>query len=421
MFDRARGLVGLRQVVRRWFVTLAPALLLTAAIGCQPAPEHGQVEGSESADSITGASPTANSGLPARFELEFLGDFNFTTGATVEGSDFGGLSGIRFDPRSDTYIALSDGRPDTRYFTLTISVDDAGIEVVPTGVTYLQTHEDNPSIPTFVDSEAIAIAPNGNLFITSEGKGDTHPDPRIDPAILEYTADGHFLRAIPIPDKYMGEREGPQTRGTRDNLGFEAMVLSPDGSRLFAATESALAQDDPPADFEAGSRARLIEFAIEGDEVRVVGEYVYPIDPVAEPPDFGRAWAVNGVVELLALDNNVFLALERTYVEEFDTDGPRKRLNRARLYKISLADADDIKDEFTIKDRDFNTVEKELLFDFDEIVDRLSPGYPSLDNYEGMCFGPPFPDGGRTLVVVSDNNFLEWQRTSFLLFKIAEN
>ena len=42
----------------------------------------------------------------------------------------------------------------------------------------------------------------------------------------------------------------------------------------------------------------------------------------------------------------------------------------------------------------------------------------NLDNFEGMSFGPPGPDGGATLLFVSDDNFRKTQRTSFLLFSI---
>jgi hypothetical protein len=42
----------------------------------------------------------------------------------------------------------------------------------------------------------------------------------------------------------------------------------------------------------------------------------------------------------------------------------------------------------------------------------------TLDNFEGMAFGPRL-DGGPTLILVSDDNFSTIQRTTFLLFSIA--
>jgi hypothetical protein len=52
-------------------------------------------------------------------------------------------------------------------------------------------------------------------------------------------------------------------------------------------------------------------------------------------------------------------------------------------------------------------------------VKGLSPELAQLDNFEGMAFGPDLPDGARTLLLVSDDNFNPHQRTAFLLFRIV--
>jgi len=43
-----------------------------------------------------------------------------------------------------------------------------------------------------------------------------------------------------------------------------------------------------------------------------------------------------------------------------------------------------------------------------------------LDNTEGMTFGPRLPNGNRTLVFVSDDNFRASQITQFLAFELTE-
>ena len=43
-----------------------------------------------------------------------------------------------------------------------------------------------------------------------------------------------------------------------------------------------------------------------------------------------------------------------------------------------------------------------------------------LDNTEGMTFGPRLPNGNRTLVFVSDDNFRKSQITQFLAFEVIE-
>lgn len=56
---------------------------------------------------------------------------------------------------------------------------------------------------------------------------------------------------------------------------------------------------------------------------------------------------------------------------------------------------------------------KEPALDFNELG-------VTLDNVESMAFGPDLPDGPRTLVLVSDNNFSETQETQFLAFTLGD-
>jgi hypothetical protein len=41
-----------------------------------------------------------------------------------------------------------------------------------------------------------------------------------------------------------------------------------------------------------------------------------------------------------------------------------------------------------------------------------------IDNVEGVTLGPNLPNGNRSLIFVTDNNFLPTQKTQFLLFEI---
>jgi hypothetical protein len=47
-----------------------------------------------------------------------------------------------------------------------------------------------------------------------------------------------------------------------------------------------------------------------------------------------------------------------------------------------------------------------------------STGVSRVDNLEGMTFGPALPNGKRSLVLVSDNNFNPLQLTQFLAFEV---
>ena len=56
----------------------------------------------------------------------------------------------------------------------------------------------------------------------------------------------------------------------------------------------------------------------------------------------------------------------------------------------------------------------------ERLLDLAELGIP-LDNLEGMTLGPQLPDGTRSLLLVSDDNFNDLQATQFLLFRLRGN
>ena len=122
------------------------------------------------------------------------------------------------------------------------------------------------------------------------------------------------------------------------------------------------------------------------------------------------AFAVNGLVELVALDRHTFLAMERSFSVGAPGTG-----NTIKLYVVELAGAKNISARASLAGQldKIRPVQKTLLLDLDDL------GIP-LDNVEGMAFGPDLADGRRTLVLVSDNNFAPAQFTQFLLFAFTE-
>jgi 3-phytase len=87
--------------------------------------------------------------------------------------------------------------------------------------------------------------------------------------------------------------------------------------------------------------------------------------------------------------------------------------NTIKLYEVALPGADDVNgfDSLSTLLSGIEPVEKTLLLNLDTL------GIP-LDNVEGMTFGPRLPDGRRSLVLVSDNNFSAVAFTQFLLFAV---
>jgi 3-phytase len=119
---------------------------------------------------------------------------------------------------------------------------------------------------------------------------------------------------------------------------------------------------------------------------------------------------VNGLVELLPLDNEHLIAMERS----FSVGAPGTGTS-IKLCTVSLSRATDVNGVDSLQDRldRVRPATKRLLLDLDGL------GIP-LDNVEGLAFGPRLPDGRRSVVLVSDNNFAAGQFTQFLLFALAK-
>jgi Ca2+-binding RTX toxin-like protein len=139
-----------------------------------------------------------------------------------------------------------------------------------------------------------------------------------------------------------------------------------------------------------------------------VGEFLYVTDPVADAPNPSGGFNTNGLVELLALDNNgTFLTLERSFSTGVG--------NSVKLYETSILGATDISNLDSVNGVDVDApARKRLLLDFGELG-------ITLDNLEGLALGPTLLDGRQSLIVVADNNFSNTQFTQILSFALDLN
>jgi hypothetical protein len=353
------------------------------------------------------ASPAAAVDPQARTPaLQFLGQAVLPTATTFAGTVVGGLSSITYDAARDVYYVLSDDRSQinpARFYTVGIDLDgsfDAG-DIEFRGVTALEAPGGGPYPLLSLDPEGLALTKAGDLVLTSEG--DTNR--LIDPFVRRYDLGGHFLASLPVPAPFLPTADG--SSGVRNNLGFEAAGVAPSGRFFFTGTENALFQDGPAATVTGGSPSRLLRYKLQTG--RLDREYLYVTDPVAETPVPPTAFSVNGLVELLPLNNEFLLAMERSFSVGVPGTG-----NEIKLYRIGLAGADDVSavDSLTGLLGSLRPAQKTLLLDLGTL------GVP-LDNVEGMTLGPDLPDGRQSLVMVSDNNFAPAQFTQFLLFALA--
>ena len=256
------------------------------------------------------------------------------------------------------------------------------------------------------DVEFVAVTPvfEGFLFVSSEG--NPLADPIIDPFIRRYNLNGRVTADLPIPEHYI---PNGVDRGVRFNLSFESLNVTPDGRNLVTAGEGALLQDGPASTFTNGSLARILTYDL--PKRTPVNEYVYEVGPWAEP---SAIFGVNGIVEVLPIDDvGTMLVMERSFsvggvlgggtgnvvvINEVSTQGATDVLAIDALYDGGAPIA-------------FTPVSQREVFAFDDL------GVP-IDNIEGMTFGPDLPDGRRTLVIVSDNNFSPGQFTQFIVLAL---
>ena len=338
--------------------------------------------------------------------LHYLGQQVIPHAHDHAGTTVGGLSGLDYDATRNRFVAISDDRSErqpARFYTLSLDLAEFNVRADPghagvrfLGVTTLRDGAGMPHAEGSVDPEAIRRDSDGDLWWASEGKVKTG----IPPAIEKVGADGTALQRLDIPRHYLPGHE----RGARHNLAFESLALA-DG-RLYVGTENALVQDGPVADLDQPSPARILVFDLVSG--KRIAEHVYVVDAVPVPPPLPGLYRTNGLVELLG-GEGMLLALERSYTMGVG--------NSVRIYRIDLAGASNVADQEALvgtgalATTSYTAVRKTLLLDLAVL------GVP-LDNLEGMSWGPRLPNGRRTLILISDNNFSVGQITQLLAFEM---
>jgi 3-phytase len=337
--------------------------------------------------------------------INFLGEVTFPTGFQFDGTTVGGLSGIAYDHEKGVYYSISDDRSQfnpARFYTLDINLSDGKLDdgdVSFLDFTTLLDANGNPFTELSLDPEAIALTNDGTVFITSEGEASAAR--LTNPFINEFNlTTGRQVSSLPVPRKFLPELG---VSGIRNNLAFESLTITPNQRYLFTATENALVQDGPAASLTDESPARIIQYdLVTGQPVQ---EFVYFTDPVAAAPNPAGSFSTNGLVELLAIDNTgTLLALERSFSTGVG--------NSIKLYQVQTQGAVDVSSLNSVNGLEPDpAVEKKLLLDFADLG-------ITLDNIEGLTFGPKLADGRQSLIIVSDNNFSATQTTQILAFAV---
>ncbi len=318
-------------------------------------------------------------------QLKFLDDFIIAEDLEIGGTKVGGLSGI--DYYENQYLLVSDHPGNPRFYKTEIKIDQKKIDtVILSEVIELDRSSEFLKGKT-LDLEAIRFGSNKeDIIITSEGSIQNGKDP----AIFKVTPDGKFISGFTLPSyfKTSGEQE------PRNNGVFEGLSRSIDGTGYWAGTELPLKKDgSKPKLFPTKSPVRLTHFNSNGKPTR---QFVLQLEGITKIP--WLYFAINGLTELLEYEPDRFLVLERAFSAGHGTGS-----NTVRIFDVDARNATNTLEEENLRKADFTAAKKTLIFDFKSVRKQLKEEI--IDNLEGMTFGPDLPNGNKTLLLVSDNNF----------------
>lgn len=329
---------------------------------------------------------------------ELIGAIMLPTGLKIGGIEFGGISGLDYDPRENIYYAISDDRSENapaRFYKLKLAIDGSGVQSLDVLETVTLLDKAGKSFALKdMDPESIRFnTATGTIYWSSEGDKNGRP------FIGEAKTDGSFIREFALPEAYIPD-EG-KTRGVRNNLSFESLTITPDGKTLLAGTENALTQDGDKATLDHGSRSRIIAFDLASGNV--TAEYAYDTDPIFTKATLPPFWNDNGLSEFVS-DGNDLLTVERSFAMGVG--------NRITLYRASFDGASNVKDVPSLANQSVTSLSKKLFLQLNEGDFGLD-----IDNIEAITFGPMI-DGKRTLILASDNNFDHGQVSQFIALKL---
>lgn len=167
-----------------------------------------------------------------------------------------------------------------------------------------------------LDAEALVLRPDGSGYIGDEYGAN----------IYHFNASKKIDAVLPIPAalkprdaggvaNYDASSAPAPTDGRRSNQGFEAVSISPDGTKLFAMLQSATIQDSGGGN-QGRQQTRVLTYDLTGGPLPATpsAEYVMTLPTLNDGTNSLVPTAANKTAaqsEIVALDSNRFLVLAR--------------------------------------------------------------------------------------------------------------
>ncbi len=318
--------------------------------------------------------------------LKFIGEIVIPDNTMYKKTIVGGLSGIDF-ANGKYYVISDDKKKPVRIYEFDLRFDLLNNKKF--NITDMISIDVDDQ---FVDPESVRYDKFYDNFLwTSEGairKG-------VNPAVFKINRMGKVLKKYATPGIFRvddNKNTGPRQNGT-----FECLSMSLNKNIYWLGMELPLKEDgEEPKLYHTNSPTRISKINKETGIVEF--QFAYYLDPIPKDSKPKGKFRVNGLPEILSVNDTIFLFVERAYASGYDDGG-----NTVKIYKVNAKNATDIKNISSLKKSRFMAAKKELLFDFESIRNKLTNGI--VDNIEGITFGPTLPNGHKTLVLVSDNNF----------------
>ncbi len=190
-----------------------------------------------------------------------------------------------------------------------------------------------------LDAESLQFTADGHFYIGDEYTAN----------VYYFDAQGQLQGVIVAPPAIRPQRDGKRTFGSlaapqtgrRNNQGVEGMGLSPDGSRLFVALQSATLQDSAKGNAAGRINTRVLVYDVTASPTpqQPIGHYVMALPAYAHDGK-GKLDRTAAQSELRALDAHRFLLLAR------DGNGLGKDGDDPIVYKsvllVDVADASNL-------------------------------------------------------------------------------
>ena len=343
-------------------------------------------------------------------------------------NQLGGFSAIEYSGKDDLFWVLSDRGPADgaasypcrlHLISLKLNADSKKIKPKVIKTVRLKDQSGKPLLGSLsavpnqahergqaLDPEGLRLLPDGDFAISDE----------YGPAIDRFSPDGARKGSFSLPSWMNLTREislATATEGAMPNRGLEGLALSAGGSisgtNLLGVMQGPLIQDSYSVkEKRYGKHARIVQLSLDErlGKNRAMSQYLYPLTELK-----------NGVSEILTVDNERYLVLER------DSEKGKKAVTKA-IYLIDLKGATDVASKQQIPSGDLppdiHPASKTMAIDL--LDNRLGwNGDAAPEKPEGLAWGERLPDGRKSLWVCFDNDFESDVDSLFFLFAIPDS